>query len=248
MGSHFSTIGLPVASAEDMDALANQILPLAEPFAAPDGMYFRWQDPSGAEIWLQHNAKNELVGMTPHFAGGAAVCVGLTERIPIGQPGDLDGSFHAWADPEGDAPDCGCYPFIFDAPDYWLHDDLELPAQRQVQIAAFAHQIAAFESEAAFEARSEDGPGHSAQLFIPTGLYPKDGEGALPQALAFISGYVRAAGEKINALTGRPFYWAQVQTIGGAYDVVIDSEMLPRAPVPGGVVHGSFWLSGRIVG
>ena len=107
MTSHFSTIGLPVASEEDMNALANRVGPLAEPLAAPNGVYFRWSDPSGAELWLQVNANNEVIGMNPHYAGRSAVRVGLTARLPSAGPSELDGSFHGWADPAGDAPDTG---------------------------------------------------------------------------------------------------------------------------------------------
>jgi len=153
----FSTIGLPVTSVKDMNALANRVGPLAERLAAPSGVYFRWSDPSGAEIWLQVNANNELIGMNPHYAGRSAVRVGLTARLPSAGPSEFDGSFHGWADPAGYAPDTGCYPFVFDAPDYQLYEELSLPARKEVQIAAFAHEIAAFETVAAYEANQTGG-------------------------------------------------------------------------------------------
>ncbi len=248
MASHFSTIGLPVASAKDMNTLANRVGPLAEPLAASSGVYFRWSDPSGAEMWLQVNANNELIGMTPHYAGRSAVRVGLTARVPSAGPSELDGSFHGWAAPMGDAPDTGCYPFVFDAPDYRLHEELSLPARREVQIAAFAHEIAAFETVAAYEASQTDDLKFASQSFIPSGLFTPAGDSIVPpQARAIFAGHVLAAGEKINVLTGRAFYWALVETYGGAYDVVIDSNLLPGVPEAGGVISGSFWLSGRII-
>jgi len=64
--SNFATIGLLVASREDLNALVNRVGPLAERLAAPSGEYFRWSDPSGAEIWLQMNAENKLIGINPH--------------------------------------------------------------------------------------------------------------------------------------------------------------------------------------
>jgi len=155
------------------------------------------------------------------------------------------GSFHGWADPTGDAPDSGCYPFVFDAPDYRLYDELSLPAHKQVQIAAFAHNIAAFETVAAYE---ESQARAASRSFIPSGLFTPVGEAINPpQARAILAGHVLAADEKINALTGRAFYWALVETYGGAYDVVIDSELLTGVPAVGGVISGSFWLSGRII-
>src|SRR5262249_52963145 len=163
-------------------------------------------------------------------------------------PSELDGSFHGWADPAGDAPDTGCYPFVFDAPDYRLHEDLSLPALKEIQIAAFAHEIAAFETVAAYEASETGDPKSASQSFIPSGLFTPAGDSTVPpQARAIFAGHVLAADEKINVLTGHAFYWALVETFGGAYDVVIDSDLLPGVPVVGGVISGSFWLSGRII-
>src|SRR5215470_6397151 len=248
IASNLSTIGLPVASAADMNALANRVGPLSERLAAPSGVYFHWSDPSGAEIWLQVNANNELIGMNPHHAGRSAVTVGLTARLPSSQSSELDGSFHGWADPAGDAPDSGCYPFVFDAPDYRLHEELSLPAQKEVQIAAFAHEIAAFETVAACEASQAGDLQYASQSFIPSGLFTPDGDSTVPpQARAIFAGHVLAADEKINVLTGRAFYWALVETLGGAYDVVVDSNLLTSVPAVGGVLSGSFWLSGRII-
>jgi hypothetical protein len=248
MASNFSTIGLPLGSEEDMNALANRVGPLAERVAAQRGEYYRWSDPSGAEIWLQVNTNNELIGMNPHYAGRSAVRVGLTARLPSAGPSELDGSFHGWADPAGDAPDTGCYPFVFDAPDYRLHEELSLPARKVVQIAAFAQTIAAFETIAAYEASQTGDLKSASQSFIPSGLFAPAGDATVtPQARAIFAGHVLAADAKINVLTGCVFYWALVETFGGAYDVVIDSNLLPGVPAVGGVISGSFWLSGRII-
>jgi len=247
LASNFSTIGLPIASEEDLSALADRIGPHAERLAAPAGEYFRWSDPSGAEIWLQVNANNELIGMNPHYAGRSSVRVGLTARLNSAGPSELDGSFHGWADPTGNAPDTGCYPFVFDAPDYRLHVELSLPAQKDVQIAAFAHEITAFETVAAYEASQTGDLKYASQSFIPSGLFAPAGDATVPpQARAIFTGHVLAAEEKINVLTGRAFYWALVETLGGTYDVVVDSSLLPATPVVGGVMSGSFWLSGVI--
>jgi hypothetical protein len=248
MPSHFSTIGLPVASVEEANALANRVGSLAEELPAPSGVYFRWSDPSGAELWLQVSADNELIGMNPHYAGRSAVRVGLTARLPSAEPNELDGSFQGWADPTGDAPDTGCYPFVFDAPDYRLHEGLSLPARKEVQIAAFAREIVAFKSVAAYDASQTGDLKYASQSFIPSGLFAAAGDSTIPRrAQAIFTGHVLAADEKVNVLTGRAFYWALVETLGGAYDVVIDSRGLSGVPAVGGVLSGSFWLSGRII-
>jgi hypothetical protein len=209
-----STIGLPVASAEDMNALANRVGCLAEPLTAPGGVYFRWSYPSGAEMWLQVNANNELIGMNPHYAGRSAVLVGLTARLPSPGPSELDGSFHGWADPTGDAPDTGCYPFVFDAPDYRLHDELLLPAQEEVQLRRSLKRLPR-STVTAYEANPTGDLRLTSQSFIPTGLFTPAGDSIIPpQARAIFAGHVLAADEK----TGRAFYWALVEAYGGAYE------------------------------
>ena len=248
MASNFSTIGMPVASAEEMNAMAAHIGPLAEPLTAPGGTYFRWSDPSGAEMWLQVNADNELIGINPHYAGQSAVRVGLTARLPSAGPSELDGAFHGWAAPTGDAPDTGCYPFVFDAPDYRLHEELALPSHRMVQVAAFAQDVAAFKTIAAYEASQAGDVKLGSRSFIPSGLFKPTGESIVPpEALAILAGHVLAVDQKVNGLTGCAFYWALVETYGGTYDVLIDLRLLTSPPVVGGVISGSFWLSGRII-
>lgn len=46
--------------------------------------------------------------------------------------------------------------------------------------------------------------------------------------------------------TGATFVWAKVQTYGAVIDLVADPVLLDRRVVTGGVIRGSFWLSGRI--
>jgi|SRR5579883_300194 len=249
VASHFSTIGMPVRSEAEIYERAQQLGPLADAFDTERGVYFCWSDPSGAEVWLQVNAENEFLGMNPHFAGKSTVRVRLTARPDTGSPSSLDGRFHGWADPSAEVSDeqQGAYPFLFDAPDAALHDALELPATVVVQIAAFAHEIEAFDSPEAYAASQTGEMKFASQSFIPSGLFNLSDEDTPARAEAIFAGHVLEAERRTNQLTGNDFIWCLVETLGGVFDVVIDSELLPEVPRVGGVVHGSFWLSGRII-
>ncbi|CCD93575.1 conserved hypothetical protein [Bradyrhizobium sp. ORS 375] len=249
MASNFSTIGLAIDSMKDMEALVKRVIPLAERLPAPAGAYYlRWSDPSGAELWIQVDGGNELTGIRPHCAGLSNINVGLTARFPAAAPSSLDGAFQGWADPSGGEADMGCYPFMFDAPDFRCHDGLALPVCLTVQVAAFAHDVRFFETVAAYDASQTDDVKFASRSFIPSGLFTPSGESAVPpQSRSIFAGHVIAADKKVNALTGGAFYWALVETYGGTYDVVIDEDLLPDVPRVGGVISGSFWLSGRIV-
>ena len=87
----------------------------------------------------------------------------------------------------------------------------------------------------------------ASQSFIPSGLISPSGDPVdPPEPHALFVGHVVEAEQRHNAVTGRPFWWALVETIGGTFDVVIDPELLDEQPRPGHVLSGWFWLSGRL--
>jgi hypothetical protein len=248
MASHLSSIGLPVDSEDDFFDLAQRASESSEVLEVHAGRYLRWSSPSGAELWLQVDEEDSLIGMNPHFAGASRLRVGLTGRLTRAGATALDGAFHGWASPPGDEPEQGAYPFVFDAPDFLLHSDVEIPSVVEVQVAAFAHEVQAHLTEEEHGKSQEAEMRFAAQSFIPSGLFSPEGEApGEPESLAIFSGLVLRAEVRTNELSGKPFYWALVDSYGGAYDVVIDPELLPEPPVVGGVLNGSFWLSGRLL-
>ena len=258
MPSHFSTLGMAVVGEDELLQLAEVIGPLAQPVGFDGGTYFHWHDPSGAELWLQVNADNEFTGISPHFAGQSRVIVRLAHRVRAADAGPFDGGFYAWADPAGESDDAdtpdvqGVYPMVVDSPEFARLAPLDLPATVPMQIAAFAHEVEAYDTEADFDAaqRSEgaDGPRMAAESFIPSGLFhPDGGETSLPEARVIMNGRVLSSERRTNVFTKQPFVTALVQTVGGTYDAVIDVSLLDRAPKVGGILSGSFWLSGRVV-
>lgn len=245
MASHFSSLGMPVATENDFLDLARRASESSACLeAGPAGRYLRWSCPSGAELWLQVNAENELVGMNPHFRGESRVRVGLTARVERPQGTPLEGAFHGWADPPGDAPDGGAYPFVFDSPDFLLNGGIEPPALVEAQVVAFAHEVSFHASQADYYNAQTSELRFADQSFIPAGLFESGENG--PGATAIFTGHVLKTDERTNRLTGKPFRWALVRTLGGVFDVVIDPTLLDQTPTAGGLLSGSFWLSGRL--
>lgn len=248
MPSHFSTIGLPVNNEDDLLTLANRIADDADAIDVPNGRYLRWSSGCGAEVWLQLDKANDLTGIVPHFAGESRIRVGITSRITRPDDTELDGAFQGWADPSDDAPEAGMYPFVFDSPDYQRHSELQIPSIVPVQIAAFAHEISIFDSIDEYHASQPRAPQFASQSFIPAGMFTPAGDSIEPpQAYAIFAGHVVQAATKRNDLTGNAFYWALVDSLGGLFDVVMDPELVQNEPKVGGVLSGSFWLSGLLV-
>jgi hypothetical protein len=174
--------------------------------------------------------------------------VGVVDRVCRKNDTALDGAFHVWAAPEGDEPDGGAYPFVFDAPDAGACSELRLPSIGEAQIAAFAHEITFYESAEAYDAsQANKGARFASRSFIPSGLFTPEGTSTSPpQAFAIFTGHVIEADIRRNSMTEVPFYWALVDTLGGRYDVVIDRNLLPDVPTSGGILSGTFWCSGRL--
>ena len=250
MPSQFSAIGFTVSSPEDLAALASQVAERAETIDANDGQYLKWAPPSGEQLWLQLKRSGDAMGMNPHFEGKSSIRVAVEARVSRPSQTPLDGTFVAWANPPAGAATGGDYPFAFDCPDAAVHDALRLPVTLTAQVAAFAQQITVHASPEAYEAaQAAQGLSFPSRSFIPSGLISPSGEPVTPpESHALIAGHVLEAAERRNAVSGEPFWWALVDTIGGTFDVVIDPALLSHPVCAGQVVSGWFWLSGRLHG
>ena len=249
MPSQFSAIGFSITSGEDLAAVANRVADQAERISTPPGDYLKWAPPSGEQLWLQVSPKGDAMGMTPHFTGKSQMRLGLEGRVHRPTHTPLDGTFVAWANPRPGAATGGEYPFAFDCPDAATHLELDLPAVVTAQMAAFAQQVSVYDSPGAFDAAQvAQGLGTPSRSFIPSGLISPSGEPVSPpEPHALIAGHVVEGGVRLNTITGAPFWWALVDTLGGTFDVVIDPESLPAPPAAGNVLSGWFWLSGRLL-
>jgi hypothetical protein len=255
MSSHFSDIGFPVSDIEAFKDLVQKASHTGRCMRSPNGYYVCWSPGAGAELWAQANAEHELVGLHPHFAGAARMRMGLTDIITDPE-NPLDGSIRGWADPRPENPQSGAYPLMLDLPDFDLvRSRLRCPAVLTVQVAAFAHSVRCFADDASLYAWQDPKGGMAAESFIPIGLLPKEflsGDSPSqqsdesPGANAFLSGHVRSHHLCANPETGNSFHHVHLRTLGGEVDVVGDPAVVSGEPVVGGVIQGTFWLSGRV--
>jgi hypothetical protein len=246
--SQFSAIGFTVSSGEDLAALASRVAERADTIDAKAGQYLKWAPPSGEQLWLQVKHNGDAMGLNPHFEGKSSVRVTVEARIARDAHTPLDGTFLAWANPPDGAVGGGDYPLAFDCPDAATHDVLTLPATLSVQIAAFAQHVMVYESQNAYDtAQAAQGLPFPSRSFIPSGIVSPSGEPVTPpESHALIAGEVIEAAERRNTVTGQPFWWALVDTVGGTFDVVIDPVLLSNPIEAGNVMSGWFWLSGRL--
>jgi len=250
--SNLSDIGFPVQSEADVNVLITETIKLVESIKCPQGFYLRFVDPSGAEIYLQGNNEQELIGFNPHFAGKSKRKVGLTQAIER-DSSELDGGFYAWANPgDADVEVSGEYPFVFDVPDFRMVERIDFPQIQEIQLTAFAsNNFKIFANEKEYDAIQEGELEYTAKSFVPSGLFNFDSENwdenEPPRPIGVFTGEIKEFELKINELSGEKFYWFLVETLGGETDVVADVKLISSEPKIGGVISGQFWLSGRFV-
>jgi len=251
--SNLSDIGFPTTSEQDINDMISHVLEHTETIRCSRGFYLKFADASGAEIWLQGNFEQELIGFNPHFAGKSRRKVGLTQAIER-EASELDGGFHAWANPSGaGAETSGEYPFVFDIPDFRLNEVSKLPHVCEIQLTAFAsNDFKIFADEKEYENGQKGELKYAAKSFVSSGLLAFDAADETAdlnavQPIGALTGEIKEYELKINELSGNRFYWFMIDTFGGEVDVVADEKLISITPSIGGIVSGQFWLSGKII-
>lgn len=249
MTSHMTALGFPVSTERDFRHYTYQASEFGRTIEAFSGSYTLWAPGHGIELWVQKNLHKRIIGMNPHFSSRARMRTLLARRIMRRDHSILDGTFYGWINPSQDQPLSRAYPFVFDAPDYDLYNELELPLVTTVQLAAFAHELQSYENEEAFNLAQGEDARYAPETFIPSGLLsagPQKSSKVSHQPQAMISGHVLATKKITNPMTDQQFYWALVHVPGGEIDVVADPQVVQGRIGVNSLVKGTFWLSGRL--
>lgn len=248
MADHMICIGFDMSDEAEMKSLLKQMLDQGEQYAVDNGVYCRWQG-NGEEVWLQFTLEGHFMGANPHFAGDSRIAVTLEGCMSNPMHSPLDGALLTRT-VCGESPTKEVsIPIVADVPNVGLYGDLQFPASKTLQIAAFPHTLNCYESEAAFIAAQagQDQKIHS-RSFFPAGIVPDSGN--LQEAdpsFGTISGLILKRDVRQNALTGLSYNWGLLDTPVGTIDVVWGTEMLPTSVTVGNVLSGLFWLSAIII-
>ena len=215
-------------------------------------------------MWAGVDKQWNLIAFNPHFVGSSRVRLEATQLVRD-EEWPLEGSIYAWALGHPFAlasePEQRLFSLLVDLPDFDRHcDRLVCPTIVTLQLAAFAHELRCFPDDAGFaEAavfqRSQEDPAqdspviaYAPESFVPVGLFHHVGGIGQERAEATIAGHVQHAEERSNPATGQRFHYLRVHTYGAVeLDVVADPTIVTGSPAVGGVVWGTFWLSGRLL-
>ena len=257
MADHFSVIGFGASSTGELPALVNSLLEKGgDKLPCASGYYHRLHSAAGPELWVHMQKMDEpdydpyvTVGITPFFEGEGRVPIRVRAMRQRPDDNPFEGAFYV---------ELGPTIALIDVVDFARFAGQAVPFMAIAQVAAFPHELAVYENEAAFRATQADKTVKiTPRSFLASGLFESSGAGNLvfhdPEAEdfrapahAFLTGEVQKTERRRNPETGQEFTWALIGTAGGTFDLVADETVLPRALAPGMIVEGEFWLCARL--
>ncbi|MEO0321886.1 MAG: hypothetical protein AAF447_02945 [Myxococcota bacterium] len=240
---HFHAIGLPLEGPADLDALLETCIPEADALGTWEGSeHLTWTDASGAGLAIRLR-EGGVDCITPFFlpADVSALRVGPS-RWHV-DPGCIDCSgVDVDVSPEGDTITRSSVQLTH--PRVWRATLEERPTYA-LRLAAFAHELAFFEDEAALLAsRSDEEPSFAPNAFLPLGMFKGPEAPLSDAAIAMFNGTVDAVETRTNA-GGGSFLRLRVTSMAGALDVVASPEQVPSDVLPGQLAHVVGWLVGE---
>lgn len=230
--STLTDIGFHAKGDEQINDMIISILPDAQKLECDEGFYLRFTDPSGAELYLQGNKSQEMIGFNPHFLGTGSNQILLLKSISR-EASELDGGFLA----EFRSGDEDAFQFVFDVPDFKTLRFRDVSVEANVQLTAFATNDFTVDDEGG------DSMFRAVDL-LPGAAAPADLSPIRPAAE--ISGRIVSSESRTNSKTRHGFHSLQVECGGLVIDVAVDPFLVTAELAPGKYVSGGFWLSGRI--
>jgi hypothetical protein len=247
VADHLAALGIGSESQEERQNQVRRILKTSKPQSRrADSMTLRWSDPSGAELWIYVDESGAMKSVQPHFAGGSRITMALQELVERPEISPFDGGFIALTQSGGTNPALGGgFPVVFDAPDFPDVKDAFLTAKHDVELAAFAVELNAYDSEEAFKEAQPEMKPLEIPAFIPAGLLGMT-QGDTPTAHALMVGRLLEGGKVTNQLTGQSYSKAVMETPAGPIVLIVEPNLLEELPEVGSVLQVGAWISGRI--
>ena len=166
--------------------------------------------------------------------------------VPREDISPYDGGFIGLTTAGGTNPALGGgFPVIFDAPDFPDVREAMMTAIHDVELAAFAVELNAYDSEEAFKEAQPEMASLDLPAFIPAGLMGVT-QGDNPTAHSLMVGELLEWEAVTNELTGRPFHRLTLSTPAGPMDLIVEPQMMPETVNKGMVIQTGAWMSGRI--
>jgi hypothetical protein len=219
-----------------MERFVNEVQQATIRSWGPLGNRIFWQDPASGAGFAVFLEDNKVVCAKPMFAARSRQSVRPTSMI--NDPGGCPFCAVATVDvlENGEM----AYPLAVELDDIHMGPLSSKSGLIELSISAFGEAVEVWSSVEDYGAAATEGPKFAAQSLIPSGLFVVPDGDQRVRAEAIITGIVADADRRVNAHTGTPFEWCQLDTYAATLDVVLENRS--EALRTGQVVQGTFWL------
>lgn len=247
MPSHCSDMGFSFNNADEYTAFLQKIFDGGKDVPSKNGNYRKIVIDEKIEFWIQRmrsglfKRKSRIAGVEFHFSSANSTLVRFDHWIKPKE--NLSGEAYVWAIYNGEE----LFPMVINMPDADLHIGLKNGDKIKVQLACFSEETSLFDTKEDYEKSQTTEPKYSAEFFIPSGTFSPDGTEKKPTSDIMFSGYILSAEKRTNSYTSEGYYYFAVRCQGIVFDVLADTAFITREPKIGGILSGSFWVSGKVV-
>jgi len=239
--SHLRNIGFEVKDKEEFKDLMAYAFRFGKKYQTSKGIYSRFRDESGAELWTKATLQNELVGMTPFYSTSLIQKVILINQIPDPE-NPLDGYYEALASPSDlRDPKTALFPFLFESPNFWRNQPHTLPLPYTIELILSPAQLQSYPTRMDYLNSVPPDEPLNLRAFFPLGYVESEPS---RKAYAIVTGIAEDIQEKRNQTTRLPFLLIQLNTLGMKIEVPVSKEKIQGELKVNGVIKGIFWVLG----
>ena len=250
MPSHYSDMGISINSKEDMKSFIFARAKESKVHNIKGGILGVADIDGRIEFWIAGNEEWQLQAVSFNAISGNC------NQLRIGEIVDKENepfpAISAWfssASSPGEQESFDLeYPVVFEAVNYGLLGAIPAGARCGVQLTAYAESLRIYSDDFALSQAPSPYSAMAPESLIPSGMFSPDGEDIVPpSARAIINGHILSGEHHFNSKGGLWYWHIIVTCLGCTFDILAADDLVSESPQRGGVVSGSFWLSGNIL-
>jgi len=247
MPSHYSDMGFSFNSADEHAIFLQQVFDSGKDVLSKNGTYRIVIIDEKIEFWIQImksgllKRKSRIESVEFHFSSTNSNSVRFDYWI---EPKEyLSGKAYVWNVYNGN----DSLPVVLNMPDADLHHRLKKGNIINVQFACFSEELDLFDTKEEYYESQTSEPKFSDEFFVPSGTFNIGETPKKPTSHVMFSGCILSAEKRTNSHTLKNYYHFTVKCQEVIFDVLADTEFVMKEPKIGGVLSGSFWISGKII-
>jgi hypothetical protein len=245
--SHFNAVGFSIGSQIEFERLLKMAFESGQAVPIHNGRYVVWEPGEGVQLWVK--VKDRVVlGCSPHYQGEGTLKVEVQGFYS--RPEDIaatDGALIGTVIPVDAAS--ASFPLVADVPGFEATASrVAAPQTVAVQATGFAREMNCFADSDAFAKCQGTTAISDTEFFRFPGMTAAPSAEALIPAEVRITARVLKASLRINPVTQQSFIALVIAAPGGGtIDIAANPQVASGELLPGGIIQGTFWLSGRVL-